>query len=116
MILKKGAIIPIRIDDPSQLLSQYEGKVAGAHLLIGVGNDAHAFMPAPIVSQDAVGRNQQVVVPFNSAVNLVVFSSQFHLSSTGMALGKGPTTIPVAVATGQQPAAIVLQVTGRSAQ
>ena len=78
MALKKGATIPIRINDPGQILSQYEGKVPDAHLLIGVGNDVHAFMPAPTVSQDTGGRNLQVVVPFNSVVKLEVFSTQFQ--------------------------------------
>ena len=55
--------------------SQNEGKTPGAHLLLGMDNDAFAFRPATVVSQDANGRNHQIVIPFNSPVKLVVYSS-----------------------------------------
>ncbi|HEY7390444.1 MAG TPA: hypothetical protein VH640_18145 [Bryobacteraceae bacterium] len=113
--LKTGAVVPIRVDDPGQLLTHYEGTVPGAHLLIGIGTDARVFMPAAVISQDSGGRNQQVVVPFNSAVKLVVFSSQFQLSSSGIPLPRASSTIPIGVPSGQTPPTIVLQVTGRSA-
>lgn len=113
--LKKGAVVPIRVDDPGQLLTQYVGKIPGADLQIGVATDNLAFSSAPIVSQDSGGRNQQLVVPFNSPVKLAVFSSQFQLSSAGVPLPTGNSMIPVTVPSGQTAPTIELQVTGRSA-
>jgi hypothetical protein len=113
MTLKKGAAVPIRIDDPSQLLSQHEGKTPGAHLLLGVGNDAFAFRPVSILAQDANGRDHQIIVPFNLPVKLVVHSSFFQLSdATGIPLSRTGAAIPVLVPSGTQPTIIKLKVTG----
>jgi hypothetical protein len=115
LTLKQGAVVPIRVNDPNQLLPQYEGKSPGADLLIGVVSDSGIFAPASIVSQDSGGRYQQVVIPFGAMAGLRVFSAQFQLSSGGAPLPKATTTIPVTVPSGQQPPTITLQVTGRSA-
>jgi hypothetical protein len=116
LTLNKGAVVPIRINDPAQLLPQYEGKSPGSDVLIGVANDARVFMPAQAVSQDTGGENLQVVIPFGSTVNLLVFAPQFQLSSATVPLpAQASTTIPVAVPSGLQPATITLQVTGRVA-
>lgn len=113
MVLTGGAVVPIRVNDPAQLLPQNEGKTPGAHLLIGLTNDAAVFRPAPVISQDAAGRNQQIVIPFNHPVNLSVYSSFFQLASTnGVPLPRTAATIPIAVSLGQQPVAITLLVTG----
>lgn len=111
-VLKKGAAVLIRIDDPGNLLSQNEGKTPGAHLLVGVGTAAFSFHTAPIVSQDAAGRYQQVILPFNSTTSLVVRSSFFKLSdANGVSLPAG-ATIPITVPTGQVAPIIRLIVTG----
>jgi hypothetical protein len=105
--------VPIRVNDPAQLLPQNEGKTAGAHLLIGIANDGGVFRPAPVISQDATGRNYQIVIPFNHPVNLSVYSSFFQLAgANGISLPRTGTSIPVTVSSGQQPAAITLLVTG----
>ena len=43
IVMKRGAAVRVRVDDPNPLLSQHDGKTAGAHLLLGVGSDAHVF-------------------------------------------------------------------------
>ena len=113
MVLKKGIAVPIRINDPGKILDQNEGKTPGAHLRLGVRNDAAGFQTAPIVSKDQSGRFQQIIIPFNANVNLVAQSSFFHLlDSNGTPLpGEGPS-VPVAVAPGQQPSPITLTVAG----
>lgn len=115
IILKKGVAVPIRVDDPGQLLTQNEGKTPGAHLLLGAGNDAFVFQQARVTSQDSTGRNHQIVIPFDTPVQLVVSSSFFQLSNvtTGLPLPRaGSTVIPVTVPSGQQPATVRLIVTG----
>jgi hypothetical protein len=115
MILKKGAAVPIRIDDPGQLLSLNEGRTPGAHLLVGVGNDAFVFRPAPVLPPGTSGATRQIVIPFNSPVKLVVYSSFFHLSdANGVPLPRTGAAIPVLVPLGTQPAIIKLTVTGGS--
>jgi hypothetical protein len=115
LTLKKGAVVPIRINDPGGFLPRYEGKSPGADLLIGVASDSRLFLPATVLSQDGSGRNHQIVIPFNSLVNLIVFSTQFQLSTLGLPLPKvSSTKIPITAPSGGQPPTITLQVTGRN--
>jgi hypothetical protein len=113
IVVNKGAVVPIRLSDPSGFLSQHEGTVPAAQLLIGVSNDASFFLTAPIISTDATGRNLQIVIPFGVTVNLSVSSSFFQLSnSSGIALPKTSASIPITVQPGQQPSLLTLVVTG----
>ena len=68
----------------------------------------------PLVSQDASGRNYQIVVPFNTQLTLVIHPSLYQVSdSAGRALGSGvSTTIPLLIPSGQQPALIKFGITG----
>ncbi len=118
MVLNKGAAVPIRVDDPGQLLVQNEGRTAGAHILLGVGNDAFAFRPAPVISHDATGRTHQVVVPTGTPVKLVVFSSFFRMTdAAGTPLPAArAAAIPITLQPGQQPPPIRLIVTGGNRQ
>jgi hypothetical protein len=113
MVLRKGVAVPVRVEDPGNILAQNEGKAPGAHLLLGVGNEALWFRPASLLSRDASGRSHQVVVPFNSAVKLVVRSTFFRLSDgAGVPLPRGTVQMPVFVPPGHTPAPIVLRVIG----
>ncbi len=115
LVLKRGAAVSIRVDDPSGLLAQNEGKTPGAHLLLGVRSDALIFHPASVVAQDSAGRTYQVTIPFDAKINLVVASSFFRLTDgTGAPLAAtGAGAIPVAVPSGQAPPRLHLVVSGR---
>lgn len=112
--LKKGAEVPIQVDDPSQLLSQNLGKTAGAHLLIGIRTAAATFRPAAVSLQELNGRTLRVVIPFDRPVKMEVASSFFKLADSGGApFSKAGVAIPVSVPTGQKAATVRLSVTGR---
>lgn len=114
LVLKRAAAVSIRVDDPSRLLAQNEGRTPGAHLLFGVRSDALIFHPASIVAQDSAGRTYEVAIPFDARVNLVVASSFFRLTdATGAAFAaSGSATVPVAVPSGQAPPTLRLAVSG----
>lgn len=115
IVLKKGALVIVRVDDPAQLLSIHEGKTPGAHLLMGVGTDSHFFQAAAVASQDGAGRNYQLLIPFDRPINISVGSGFFQLSdATGRVLPKFGNLIPVLVPSGQQPATLRLTVSGRN--
>ena len=116
LILQQGAVIPIRIDDPAQALALNDSKTAGAQLLLGVTNDNLQFKPAPVISVDALGRNQQVVIPYGRTLNLVVVGAFFSIvnAATGLALPKTPVTLPLLVPLGSTPTAVHLLVAGVS--
>ena len=113
IVLTRGALIAVRVSDPTGLLTANEAKTPGGHLLVGVGMDSLVFLNAAIVSQDSAGRTYQVVVPFDRAVRISVASAFFGLSDvTGKALPKFGNVIPVLVPSGQPPPTVFLNVTG----
>jgi len=105
--------VPIRIDDPGQLLTQHLGKTASANLLLGVSSDAFMFHPAPVVSKDPNGRAHHIVIPFDASVNLSVTSGFFKFAdAAGQEVGRtGTAIIPIKVPAGQQPTTVRLVVT-----
>jgi hypothetical protein len=117
-VMKKAALVPIRLDDPGQLLAQHEGRTPGAHLLIGIANDARWFRPAVVTSRDAGGKNYQVLIPFNSTINIMVYSAFFQLADAGgLPLPRArAAAIQVSVPAGQQPPTVRLRVTGGGGQ
>jgi hypothetical protein len=114
LTLKKGAIVPIRIIDAGQQLARHEGKTPGAHLFVGLSDDALVYRPALVTAQDAGGRDQQIVIPFDTPVKVVAFSSFFHISdAAGLPLSRTRATkISVIVPSGRKPDPINLIVTG----
>ncbi len=114
LVLKRGAAVSIRVDDPGGLLAQNEGKTRGAHLLLGVRSDALIFHPASIVAEDSGGRTYEVTIPFDAKVNVVVASSFFRLTdAAGAALAAGGSAaVPVTVPSGQVPPMLRLAVSG----
>jgi len=114
MVVKRGVTVPIRIDDPPQLLAQHLGKTPGADLLLGVNDNALMFHPAPLSSKDSSGRSHQIVIPFDASVNLAVTSGFFRLAdASGQEVARaGAAMIPMRVASGQQAAIVKLVVIG----
>jgi len=111
--LRKGAEVPIRIDDPGQLVLQNEGRIAGAVLLVGVRTPSSTFRPAVLTLQEGTGRTLKVVIPFDKLVHLTVASSFLKLAdSTGTPLSGPGRTIPLSVPAGQAAATVRLSVTG----
>jgi hypothetical protein len=114
IVLKRGTTVLIRLDDPGKVLSQYEGKSTGAHLLMGISNDARVFRSAPVLSRDAAGRIHQIVIPFNITVDVVVASSFFQLLNAGRPVPKTGISIPITIPSGgaRQAPILTLTVTG----
>lgn len=112
IVLRKGALVTVRVNDAAKLLTAHEGKSPGAHLLIGVTTDAHVFRGAT-VSEDPAGRTYRILVPFDRSVNLSAGSAFFKISDgVGRALPKFGNLIPVLIPSGQPPPTIVLNVAG----
>ena len=106
--------MPIRIDDAGRFLAQNEGKTPGAGLLLTLSSPGMFFRVVPLVSQDSAGRNHQIVVPFNTALTLVVHPSFYTVSDErGAALSRVVSTkIPLLVASGQKVSPINLTISG----
>jgi hypothetical protein len=74
------------------------------------------FRAVPLVSQDSGGRNYQIVIPFNTALKLIVHPSLYNVSdANGNALSKSVSaTIPLLATIGQEVAPIMFTVSGIS--
>ena len=81
LVIEKGAMVPVRISDPSALLDKNEGITSGAHLLLGLSNDRGAWEPATLGTKDSAGRTYLVVVPFDRPIKVTAASSFFGLAS-----------------------------------
>lgn len=113
IVLTKGAIITIQVNDTSNYLND-EGKTPGVHLLIGVPTDAHFFQQAWVASQGSKGRVYQVLVPFDRLTRISVASAIFQLADTAnLPLARMGNTLSVLVSTGRSAPIIVLNITGR---
>jgi len=112
--LKRGAAVPVRIDDAGRLLAQHEGKTPGAGLLLSVSGPGLFFRLVPLVSQDSAGRNYQIVIPFSTQLTLAIHPSFYGVSNaSGAALPQAASTkIPLLVAVGQQVSPIRFKITG----
>jgi hypothetical protein len=114
MVLKQGAVVSIRLEDPAQLSSSSDALSRGGRVLLGVANDARVFRPATRVSKDGTGENYEVVVPFSATVTIVVHSSSFELSdSAGVRLPQGSARIPLNVEEGKPIPRVRLNIIGQ---
>lgn len=103
LTMKKGVVLPLRLDDPNHFLSQHEGKTSGAHVLMGVLTDAGLFRGAITTGRDANGRDLRMVIPPNSSAKIVVYSGLFQLADgNGDAIPRAGAKILVSVPSGQQ--------------
>ena len=114
IILKRGAPVPIRINDGGQLLDQHEGKTRGAGLFLSVSSAGLLSRLVPLVSKNGSGRNYQIVIPFNTPLTLVVRASYFIVQDAAdTALSQATSTnIPLLVGAGQQLQPINFKISG----
>ena len=112
LTMSSGYRLPIRIDDPQNLLAANEGKTLGAHLLIGV--PGYHFEEATIDSTDNAGRNVSVLGPFDVPVAVTVQSNFFQLpDSAGKPLNKA-NAIPLTVSSATPFATLNVKVVGNN--
>lgn len=86
----------------------------GAGLFLEILDSQSILRPIPVTSQDALGRNLQIVIPFDASLTLVPYASFYHVNNaSGTPLGLGSTTkIPLLVPSGQQLATIMFSIAG----
>lgn len=115
LVLKKGAVLNIRLDDPGQLLKLHEGNTLGAHLLVGLVTDAKIFRPAAISANDSSSRTYSMIVPYDRQHIIKTTSAFFLLADqVGRLLPNFGNTISWQAPSGQVPALVVLKVVGTS--
>ena len=112
MTIRKGVILPIRVEDPAQHISKNTGK-AGAHILIGITTDSGMFQPARIAATDAKGQDQEILVPAGTPVNVKVYSKFYKLADDkGKDMPASITNLGTTVAAGRPAPKLKVVVTG----
>jgi hypothetical protein len=108
--LTKGAVLPIHVDDPQQLLAPVKGIMAGDlqfHIVTAKGTHHLAY----IVATNKTSRDHSITVPFGTPVTVQVYSPHLVVNdSTGKPAAAAG--ISVGVPTAASPATLTYTVTG----
>ena len=78
-----GSILSVRVNDPSNLLSQLGKSGQVPPVAMAVHTTAGFFQPLVMHTADATGSEHEVTIPFDSAVPLWVHSAKLTLTQTG---------------------------------
>lgn len=81
--LKPAVDLYVRVNDPRSKRSELEGKVPGAHILIGVRTPGGRLVPVPVKATDKNGADHHLSIPADIPLKLVVYSRAFDLSDSG---------------------------------
>jgi hypothetical protein len=115
IVLTKGAVVQVQINDPTKLLSTSLAAVThDVEVLALTSNKAYYY--AHVTSTNAVGRTYELTVPFALQHTLIVRSQQFALQdSKGAAVSAAGFTAPVQVASSAVAAAqFAFTITGKN--
>jgi hypothetical protein len=111
IVMKRGTVLQIHVDDPQQLLKSVTGPVdfdLEIHVVTGKG----LHYSAPIQSSTATGRDHAIAIPFDTSLSLRVLSAHLTVNDQSgelfPALGAA-----VNVPAGTTPAVMGLTVTGK---
>ena len=112
VLLKKGASVTVRINDPSAVVAAYEKQRTGNHFTLAIGG-ARGIVLSPPAVPDSLGRSYKLLVPFNTPMKIYVHSQIFSLTDPiGTAMGPYARAIPVNIPVASPPQTIAVQVTG----
>jgi hypothetical protein len=77
--VRQGALVQIRVNDPSRLLPSDETNAA-VQLLVGVSTASGIFYPAQVVGVEPQGRNLALAVPRDAPLQLSVYARGIQLT------------------------------------
>ena len=106
--LQHGYPLNVQVNDPAGLLPAPIGNTGANDLAIHVIGPSGLAQPVPIASQTATGRDQVLVVPYNTQLQLLIHSSSFALTDgNGNALAPTTKTSFTVSQSGQPPTFVV---------
>jgi hypothetical protein len=80
VVLRRGARVRVRIADTGKHLAAQGAKSKGEGLFVSIAGPSGISYPVPVIGEDADGRDQEVVIPFEKAYKVNVRSTVFVLS------------------------------------
>lgn len=117
VMLKKGVLLKVRINDPAGLLPRAkEDLLSPLNLIIGVVFREGAFLRAVNTAADGTGREYEISVPTDTPLKLWVFSRHVALrDAKGAAVDNSGAKIPFQPTSGRDHV-FNLHVSGRAAE
>lgn len=114
VVLKKGTLLKVRVNDPAGLLPSVKEDVSRPlQLIVGVVFGEGAFLRAKNTAVHGAGRDYEMSVPVSTALKLWVFSRHVMLAdSKGAAIDNAGAKIPFQATAGQDHV-VTLNVSGR---
>jgi hypothetical protein len=110
--VQHGYPLQVRVNDPASLLPVPAGVSGQNYLAVHVIGSSGLAEPMPIVSANATGRTHQLIVPYNTPLQVLIHSSTVALTdATGKPLA-ATSAINVTASTASPPPPIVVNVTG----
>jgi hypothetical protein len=111
--MNKGAVLQIRINDPSKLLAK-TSPIPQDVEVVAIGSN-NAYYNARIALIDAKGQNRQVTLPFDAPHTLIVRSKQLALvDSNGAAVPASGRYQPLQVPSGASAPQFTYTVVGKA--
>ncbi len=113
VVMTKGAVVQVRINDPSKVLTTLPGAFTHDVEVLALGAN-NLYYNARVISTDATGRTHELTLPFNASHTFIVRSQQFALAdSNGAALPAAGHTQPLQISSSAVVPQFVYTVTGR---
>lgn len=113
LALRKAAVLPVRIEDPTQLLDTRERESPVGRFSITVRTRWGILHPGRLVSKDGKGRDYELVVPFDTPINLRAHHASADIQDeNGRSVTRTPVDIPVVAPSNAPIRPIVLRVAG----
>jgi hypothetical protein len=115
VVLRKGVLLKVRINDPQRLLPQTKDGPLGGPFVVGVKFGKGAFLGAENTGMDSAGRSYQMAIPVGQQLYLWIFSRRFALTDAAnkpVNVSGAPTAFQAATAADQ---VIVFTVSGLQA-
>lgn len=94
LLVKRGKLLKIRVNDPQKLLPAQAGAGAGPHLQLQITSASLTAHRIPLTAQDANGRDFAIVIPTGVQHNINIASSAFRLADGN---GAASAAAPVAI-------------------
>ncbi|MBI4905283.1 MAG: carboxypeptidase regulatory-like domain-containing protein [Acidobacteria bacterium] len=80
LVMKRGMLLKIKVEDPGGHLERNVGKTKGAMLTVGLAEPRKKLMVLPVMSRDKASWNYQTAVPYGRAVQLHAKGGFFSLA------------------------------------
>jgi hypothetical protein len=101
--VKKGATVPIRLNDATSALQSKAPNLPDPHVMIGVFSPFGGFLPAVRTGKDNNGQDHQILIPTDNRFDLYISSPHVEMNDDkGAKVPPGGVRIPLQASSASQ--------------